>query len=302
LVSLQDIVDAQQRLDGVAEQTPIVRSRIGGGDVVLKCENRQVTGSFKIRGAYNCASQLSPEQLAGGLVAISSGNHAQAVAKSAQLLSTTALIAMPEDSSPLKIERTRALGAEIVFFDRFRKDREEVLVELLKDSGRSFIPPYDHPHVIAGQGTAALELFEQAGEIDALIVPVSGGGLIAGCGIVAKAHNPKLRLIGVEPRAGDDTFRSLRAGERVWIEAPVTIADGLRAQIPGEVTFPINQAQIDEVVTVTDQAILSAVGFLRDRVGEAVEPSGAVGVAALLSRRVNPDGQRVGVILSGGNA
>jgi threonine dehydratase len=199
------------------------------------------------------------------------------------------------------MERTRELGAEIVTFDRFAKDRDQVLAELMRSSGRAYIPPYDHPHVIAGQGTVALELFDDAGDLDILIVPVSGGGLIAGCGIVAKARNPALRLIGIEPRAGDDTKRSLRAGERVSIEPPVTIADGLRAQIPGEITFPINQAQIDEIVTVTDQEIRSAMGFLRDRAGETVEPSGAAGIAALFSRRINTEDQRVGVILSGGN-
>lgn len=270
-------------------------------NVFCKAENRQLTGSFKIRGAYNCASRFPKRQLDHGLIAISSGNHAQAVAKSAQLLGTTAVIAMPEDSSPVKRERTEALGATIVGFDRFARDREDVLRELLADSKRCFVPPYDHPHVMAGQGTAALELFEDAEDIDVLVVPISGGGLMAGSGTIAKHLNPNVRLIGVEPEAADDTKRSFAEGERIWIEAPVTIADGLRTQIPGELTFEINRRLVDEVVLVTDDEILEAMRLLRESLGEVVEPSGAVGVAALLGGHVQAAHTRVGVILSGGN-
>ena len=235
------------------------------------------------------------------MIAISSGNHAQAVAKAAQLLGTTAIIAMPDDSSELKRERTEALGATVVGFDRFARDRSEVLAEMLEDSPRTLIPPYDHPHVIAGQGTAALELIEDAGDLDVLIVPVSGGGLIAGCGTIAKHLDPDIRLVGVEPETANDTERSLEAGERVWIEAPVTIADGLRTQIPGELTFEINRRLIDELVTVTDDDIRAAMLLLRTELGEVVEPSGAASLAALLGGKVETRGRRVGVILSGGN-
>jgi threonine dehydratase len=272
------------------------------GDVRLKAENRQLTGSFKIRGAYNAVSRLSSEELEHGVIAISSGNHAQAVAKACQLVGTTAVIAMPSDSSPLKRAATEALGAEIIAFDRFARDREDVLRELLADTKRTFIPPYDHPQVMAGQGTAALELLEDVGELDVLIVPVSGGGLIAGCGTIAKHLRPGLRLVGVEPEAANDTKLSLERGERVWIEAPRTIADGLRTQIPGELTFEVNRRLVDELVLVSDDEIREATAFLREELGEVVEPSGAVGVAALRAGRLaDVAGRRVGIILSGGN-
>jgi threonine dehydratase len=301
----QDVLDARERLMGVAVRTPVLTSAAlddaVGSTVLCKAENRQVTGSFKIRGAYNCSSRFPDEQLAHGLIAISSGNHAQAVAKSAQLLGTTAVIAMPDDSSPLKRRATKALGATVVGFDRFARDREDVLRELLADSKRCFVPPYDHPHVMAGQGTAALELLEDAGDIDVLVVPISGGGLMAGCGTIAKHLNPKLRLVGVEPEAADDTKRSLAAGERIWIEAPVTIADGLRTQIPGELTFEINRRLVDDMVLVSDDEIRDAIALVRSALGEVVEPSGAAGVAALLSHGLDVSGRRIGVILSGGN-
>ncbi len=298
MVTLDDVLDAQRRLEGVAVRTPVLEATIAGVRTVLKCENRQATGSFKIRGAYNCASRFASAELERGLVAISSGNHAQAVARTAQILGTSALIAMPEDSSELKLEATRELGAEIVSFDRFARDREDVLREVLTSSKRCFVPPYDHPHVIAGQGTATLELLDDAGGIDVLVVPVSGGGLIAGSSIAAKGRDPAIRIVGVEPEAGDDTKRSFAAERRIWIEAPRTIADGLRCQIPGEVTFPINRRTVDEIVTVSDDEIREALSVLAG-LGEKVEPSGAVGVAALMVGRVA--GRRPAAILSGGN-
>jgi threonine dehydratase len=301
----RDVFDARERLHDVAIRTPVIEHALFhdrvGAEVFCKAENRQLTGSFKIRGAYNAASRLAPEQLAHGLIAISSGNHAQAVAKSAQLLGTTAVIAMPEDSSPLKRKATEALGATVVTFDRFARDREDVLRELLAGSDRAFIPPYDHPHVIAGQGTAALELLEDVERLDVLVVPVSGGGLIAGSATIAKHLDPSIQVVGVEPEAANDTQRSLAAGERVWIEAPVTIADGLRTQIPGELTFEINRRLVDDLVTVTDDEIRDAMAFLQLEASEVVEPSGAVGIAALFSGRLKVRGLKVGVILSGGN-
>jgi threonine dehydratase len=303
-ITIADVEAAAERLRGVALRTPVADEsaldELTGARVFCKLENRQITGSFKIRGAYNCASQLGAEQLANGLVAISSGNHAQAVAKSAELLGTTALVAMPEDSSPYKLDATRALGAEVILFDRFARDRDDVLRELLASSDRAFIPPYDHAHVMAGQGTVALELFDLVGELDVLIVPMSGGGLMAGSATVAKVRSDGIRIVGVEPETADDTKRSLAAGERVWIEAPVTIADGLRTQIPGELTFEVNRRLVDEVVTVSDDEIRDAMAFLREH-DEIVEPSGAVGIAALQTGRIRANGQRVGVIISGGN-
>ena len=296
-ITHEDVLDAARQIRGVTIRTPVVP----WGDVRLKAENRQLTGSFKIRGAYNAVSRLSDEQLSHGVIAISSGNHAQAVAKAAQLMATTAVVAMPSDSSAYKRSATEALGAEIVEFDRFARDREDVLRELLADTKRTFIPPYDHPHVMAGQGTAALELIEETGELDVLVVPVSGGGLISGCGTIAKHLCPDLRLVGVEPEAANDTKLSLDAGERIWIEAPRTIADGLRTQIPGELTFEVNRRLVDELVLVSDDEIREAMAFLRDELDEVVEPSGAVGVAALRSERVDVSTKRVGVILSGGN-
>jgi threonine dehydratase len=301
VITIADVEAAAQRLQGVALRTPVNRLEAFGSHLMCKLENRQVTGSFKIRGAYNCASQLPDDQLAKGLVAISSGNHAQAVAKSAQLLGTTALIAMPEDSSVYKLEATRALRAEVVLFDRFARDRDEVLRELLATSDRAFIPPYDHPHVMAGQGTVVLELLEDVPDIDVVLVPMSGGGLMAGCATVAKARNPTTRVIGVEPATANDTQLSFAKGERVWIDAPVTIADGLRVQTPGELTFEINRRLVDDVVTVTDDEIRGAMAFLRDELDETVEPSGAVGIAALQTERVDAGGQRAAVVISGGN-
>lgn len=305
MVSLRDVRDAAQRLDGVAHRTPVVRSRTlderVGARVFLKAENLQRVGAFKFRGAYNAVSRLSAEQLARGVAAFSSGNHAQAVALSARELGATAVIAMPEDSPAAKLEAVRDYGAEIVLFDRYVDDREAIGKRLAEERGLTLIPPYDHPHVIAGQGTAALELLEEVGELDALVVPVSGGGLMAGSAIVAEGLQPGLRLVGVEPEAGDDTRRSLAAGERTGVPAPRTIADGQTATIPGELTFPIVQRLVDEVVTVSDDELRAALRFAVDRLKLVLEPSGASGLAALLAGRLRADAERVGVILSGGN-
>lgn len=305
MVSLRDVRDAAQRLDGVAHRTPVVRSRTlderVGARVFLKAENLQRVGAFKFRGAYNAVSRLSAEQLARGVAAFSSGNHAQAVALSARELGATAVIAMPEDSPAAKLAAVRDYGAEIVLFDRYVDDREAIGKRLAEERGLTLIPPYDHPHVIAGQGTAALELLEEVGELDALVVPVSGGGLMAGSAIVAEGLQPGLRLVGVEPEAGDDTRRSLAAGERTGVPAPRTIADGQTATIPGELTFPIVQRLVDEVMTVSDDELRAALRFAVDRLKLVLEPSGASGLAALLAGRLRADAERVGVILSGGN-
>jgi threonine dehydratase len=303
-VTLADVREAAARLEGVANRTPVVTSRTlderTGRHVFLKCESLQRGGAFKFRGAYNRISQLSREEARRGVVAFSSGNHAQGVALAARLLSVPATIVMPADAPPVKLAATRAYGAEVVSYDRLGQDREEIGRRLAKDRGLTLVPPYDDPAVIAGQGTTALELLEEVPELDALVVPVSGGGLIAGCATAARALSPRIRVFGVEPAEANDTQLSLAAGERVTIPLPSTIADGLRVPTPGRLTFPIVRRLVEAVVTVSETEIREALRFLLLRMKLAVEPSGAVGVAALLAGRI-PAGPRVGVVVSGGN-
>ncbi|MER7859727.1 pyridoxal-phosphate dependent enzyme [Amycolatopsis japonica] len=303
-VTIDDIRDAAARLAGVAHRTPVVRSRtldeLVGAEVFIKCENLQRVGAFKFRGAYNAASRLSPEQLAKGIAAYSSGNHAQAVALAARELGSSAVILIPEDTPQSKKDATAGYGAEIVTYDRYTGDRVAIGEALAADRGLALIPPYEHPHVIAGQGTAALELLEDTESLDTLVVPVGGGGLIAGSSIAAKAVRPGIRVVGVEPAAGDDTKRSLEAGERVSIPVPRTIADGQAASVPGELTFSINRRLVDDIALVTDEQVRDAMRFAFERLKLVIEPSGATGLAALLSGRIPASG-RVGVIISGGN-
>ena len=304
-VNLAEIRTAAARIDAIVRRTPVVTSHgfdaQAGAAVFFKCENLQRGGAFKIRGAANFLLSIPENELPRGVVAFSSGNHAQAVAIAAKTLGTRATIVMPEDAPRSKMEATRARGAEVVIYDRLREDREVIARNIADESGATVVPPYDHPWIIAGQGTAALELMEECADLDALLVPVGGGGLISGCAVAAKALNPRIRIIGVEPADGNDTFLSLRKGERARIPAPETIADGLRAQMPGAVTFPIIQRLADDIVLVSDDEIRAAVRFLLTRKKLLVEPSGAVGAAALLARKVNGVTGRVGVILSGGN-
>ncbi|GAA2583166.1 pyridoxal-phosphate dependent enzyme [Winogradskya consettensis] len=305
MVILQDVRDAAERLKGVAHRTPVIRSRtlddLVGASVFLKAENLQRVGAFKFRGAYNAFSQLTPEQLTRGVVTFSSGNHAQAIALSARELGSTAVIVMPQDSPVAKLDAVRGYGAEIVLYDRYTADREEIGRTLAGERGLTLIPPFDHPHVIAGQGTAALELLDEVGELDAIVVPVGGGGLIAGTAVAAKGLHPAIRVIGVEPEAGDDTRRSLAAGERITIDVPRTIADGQATTAPGELTFALNKDLVDEIVLVSDDELRDALRFAVDRLKLVLEPSGATGLAALLTGRVTPTPARIGVILSGGN-
>jgi threo-3-hydroxy-L-aspartate ammonia-lyase len=235
------------------------------------------------------------------VIAYSSGNHAQAVALSARLLGSHATIVMPEDAPTAKLEATRGYGADVVLYDRYTQSREEIGAQLAHERGLELVPPYDDPLVMAGQGTAALELLEDVPELDVLLVPVSGGGLIAGCATAAKALRPEIRVVGVEPETGDDTRQSLAAGERVRIDVPRTIADGLQATSPGELTFAVNSRRVDEIVTVTDEEIVAAMIFLYERMKIVAEPSGAVGIAALLSGKVDANDKATGVVLSGGN-
>ncbi len=304
-VTEDDVRSAAARIAGVAHRTPVVRSRtldrLVGTQAFLKCENLQRAGAFKFRGAYNAASRLSAEQLARGLVTYSSGNHAQALALVARELGTRAVIVMPEDAPQSKVDAVRGYGAEVLTYDRYTGDRVAIGEQIARQRGLTLIPPYEHPHVIAGQGTAALELMEDVADLDTLLVPVGGGGLVAGCATIATALRPGIRVIGVEPEAGDDTKRSLSAGHRVTISVPRTIADGQAAETPGELTFSINQRLLDGIELVSDTEIREAMRFAFDRLKLVVEPSGATALAALLAVRLAPKPERAGVIISGGN-
>lgn len=270
-------------------------------EVVLKAENLQRSGSFKFRGAFNAISRLDAAELRRGVAAFSSGNHAQAVALAAREHGAGAVIVMPEDAPASKLAATAGYGAEIVTYDRYAGDREGIGRRLADERGLTLIPPYDHPDVIAGQGTAALELIEQAGPLDAIVVPVGGGGLAAGAATIAAALAPGAEVLVVEPEAGDDTKRSLAAGERVEIPIPRTIADGQGAALPGELTFPINRALLAGITLVSNAEIVASMRFLFERMKIVAEPSGATALAALLCGRLRLEGRRVGVIVSGGN-
>ncbi|MFC7885709.1 threo-3-hydroxy-L-aspartate ammonia-lyase [Streptomyces sp. NPDC057376] len=304
-VTFADVRDAAARLDGIANRTPVLTSRtldaLVGAEVFVKCENFQRVGAFKFRGAYNAASRLSAGQLAKGVAAYSSGNHAQAVALAARELGTTAVILMPEDAPRSKREATAGYGAEIVTYDRYTQDRTALGEALAEERGLALVPPYDHPHVIAGQGTAALELLEETGALDALVVPVGGGGLVAGSATAAKALHPGIRVVGVEPEAGDDTKRSLDSGERVTVPVPRTIADGQALPTPGEITFSVNRRLVDAIALVSDDEIVAAMRFAFERLKIVLEPSGATALAALMAGRLEPRPRRIGVIASGGN-
>jgi threonine dehydratase len=304
-LSLADVRAAADRIAGVAHRTPVLTSRTlderVGAQVFLKAENLQRIGAFKFRGAFNAISRLTPEQLRYGVAAYSSGNHAQAVALAARIAGTKAVILMPADAPPTKLAATRGYGAEIVEYDRYTQDRAALAKELATERGLTLIPPYDHVDVMAGQGTVALELIEEVGHLGALLVPVGGGGLMAGCATAATMMSPGIRMIGVEPAAGDDHARSLAAGERVEIDVPRTIADGQAISTPGELTFAVNRRLVDSFELVSDEEILVAMAFAFERLKIVLEPSGASALAALLAGRIRGLPERVGVVLSGGN-
>ncbi|HET6988230.1 MAG TPA: threo-3-hydroxy-L-aspartate ammonia-lyase [Kribbella sp.] len=304
-LSLTDVRAAADRIAGVAHRTPVLTSRTldqrVGAQVFLKAENFQRIGAFKFRGAFNAISRLTPEQLRYGVAAYSSGNHAQAVALAARIAGTTAVILMPADAPPTKLAATRGYGAEIVEYDRYTQDRAALAKELATERGLTLIPPYDHYDVMAGQGTVALELIEEVGHLGALLVPVGGGGLMAGCATAATMLSPGIRMIGVEPAAGDDHARSLAAGERVEIDVPRTIADGQAISSPGELTFAVNRRLVDSFELVSDDEILAAMAFAFERLKIVLEPSGASALAALLAGRIHGLPERVGMVLSGGN-
>jgi threonine dehydratase len=304
-VTLDDIERAAERIKVLAHRTPVLRSRLvdreAGMQTFFKCENLQRGGSFKIRGALNFLLLLSEEERKRGIVTFSSGNHAQAVAMAADHLGISATIVMPTDTPKAKLESTKAYGPKIVFFDRQRESREEIARKIAEESGAAVVPSYDHPWIIAGQGTAALELLRDQPKLDAIITPLGGGGLLSGALIIAKGLRPEIHVFGAEPELASDWHQSLRKGERVEIEPPPTIADGLRTTVPGKLTFSIVRGLADGVVLVSEQEIKDTVRFLLSRMKILAEPSGAVGAAAVLKRKLPVGIEAVGVILSGGN-
>ena len=309
-IDFDDISAAAARLQGVVRRTPVMTSRtaddMAGAQLFFKCENFQRMGAFKFRGAYNALAQFTPEQREAGVIAFSSGNHAQAIALSARLLGMPSVIVMPHDSPAAKLAATRGYQegqarSEVLIYDRYSEDREAIGRRLAQERGMTLIPPYDHAHVMAGQGTAALELLEETGPLDMLLVCVGGGGLISGCAVAAHHISPGIEVIGVEPEAGNDTQQSLALGRIVHIEIPKTIADGAQTQHSGTLTFPVIQRLVSRIVTVSDAQLVQAMCFFAERMKMVVEPTGCLGAAALLQGVVAARGQRVGVIVSGGN-
>jgi threo-3-hydroxy-L-aspartate ammonia-lyase len=309
-ISYDDIAAAAARLLGVAHRTPLMRSRFAdeatGAQVFFKCENLQRMGAFKFRGAYNALAQFTPAQREAGVIAFSSGNHAQAIALSARLLGMPSVIVMPKDSPAAKLAATRGYqqgrrASEVVLYDRYSEDREAIGQRLARERGMTLIPPYDHPHVMAGQGTAAAELIQQAGALDLLLVCVGGGGLISGCAVAAHHLSPGTEVVGIEPEAGNDTQQSLARGEIVHIDTPKTIADGAQTQHSGRLTFPVIQRLVNRIETVSDAQLVDTMRFFAERMKLVVEPTGCLAAAALLHGVVPAAGRRVGVIISGGN-
>jgi threo-3-hydroxy-L-aspartate ammonia-lyase len=304
-IGFDDVCAAAQRLKEVAHRTPVLTSRtadeIAGAALFFKCENYQRMGAFKFRGAYNALAQFSSEQKKRGVCAFSSGNHAQGIALSAKLLGMPAAIVMPLDSPVVKMAATRGYGAEVITYDRYTEDRMAIGQKLAQERGMTLIPPYDHAHVMAGQGTVALELLQDVPQLDTLLVCLGGGGLISGCAVAAKHLNPKIRVIGVEPEAGNDAQQSKAAGKIIKIDTPKTIADGAQTQFVGNLTFPVIQELVDEIVTVSDAQLIEAMRFAASRMKMVIEPTGGLAMAAAMQGAVNVKGQRVGVIISGGN-
>lgn len=304
-ITLDDVMAASKRIEALAKKTPVLTSHLfneaGGVSTFFKCENLQSGGAFKIRGALNFLMCLSEAERKRGVVTYSSGNHAQAVAMAAAHLGVKATIVMPLDAPKSKIESTRRFEPQIIFFDRFKESREEIANRIAGETGMTVLPSYDHPWIMAGQGTVALELLRAVPELEALVVCLGGGGLLSGSAIVARALSPQIRLFGVEPELANDWQLSFKAGQRVLIDAPCTIADGLRTTIPGEVTFPIVHALVEGVLLVTEEEITHAMRFLLSRMKILTEPSGAVGAAAVLHGKIPRDVKSAGVIISGGN-
>lgn len=305
LPTYQDVEAAAQRIAGFAHKTPVMTSTTVnnefGAEFFFKCENFQRMGAFKFRGALNALSQLSPEQKKAGVIAFSSGNHAQGIALAAQILNIPATILMPIDSPEVKVAATQGYGAKVIRFDRYTQDREQLCRELAEQNGLTIIPPYDHVDIIAGQGTAAKELFEKVGELDALFVCLGGGGLLSGCALAARALSPNCKVYGVEPEAGNDAQQSFRSGKIVHIATPKTIADGAQTQHIGHYTFELIKQNVDDILTVTDAQLVDRMKFYAERMKIIVEPTGCLSFAAALNMKEQLRGQRVGIIISGGN-
>jgi threonine dehydratase len=305
LPTYDDVVAAAARIAGHAHRTPVLTSRTAneqtGAQLFFKCENLQRMGAFKFRGAYNALAKFDADQRRAGVVAFSSGNHAQAIALSARLLGMPATIVMPQDAPASKIAATRGYGAQVVTYDRYTEDREQIGRDLAARHGYTLVPPYDHADVIAGQGTAAKELFEEVGPLDAFFVCLGGGGLLSGAALATRALAPQCKLYGVEPEAGNDGQQSFRSGAIVHIDTPRTIADGAQTQHLGQLTFPIIRRDVDDILTVTDDELREAMRFFASRMKLVVEPTGCLGFAAARAMKDQLKGKRVGVLISGGN-
>jgi len=304
-ISYDDVVRAHERIAGVAHRTPVMRSATAnvqtGGTLFFKCEMLQRIGAFKIRGAYNAVAQFTPAQREGGVITFSSGNHGQAIALAAHLLGVRAVIVMPKDAPDMKVAATQGYGGEVVRYDRYAEDPAAVVKRIADERGMTFIPPFDHPHVMAGQGTVAKELFEEAGALDMIITPLGGGGLLSGTATAARHFNPDCEVIGVEPEAGNDAQQSLAKGEIVRIETPRTIADAAQSRSLGQHTFPVLQQLGARVVTVSDAQLVDTMKFFAARMKLVVEPTGCLAAAAVFSGQLDVRGKRVGIVLSGGN-
>ena len=305
LPTYDDVVQAAGRIAGIANRTPVLTSRTVndafGAEVFFKCENLQRMGAFKFRGACNALARFTPEQRRAGVVAFSSGNHAQAIALAARLLDMPATIVMPHDAPAAKVAATKGYGGNVVVYDRYTEDREQIGRDLAEKHGLTLIPPYDHPDVIAGQGTAAKELFEEVGALDAVFAPLGGGGLLAGTALATRALAPRCKLFGVEPEAGNDGQQSFRSGAIVHIDTPRTIADGAQTQHLGNFTFPIIRRDVDDILTATDDDLVDCMRFFAERMKLVVEPTGCLGLAAARRMRDALRGQRIGIVVSGGN-
>jgi threonine dehydratase len=304
-LTYSDVEQAAARLAGAAHRTPVLTSTTAdartGAKLFFKAENYQRMGAFKFRGAYNAIARFDAAQRAAGVLTFSSGNHAQAIALSARLAGIRATIIMPNDAPALKVQATKEYGGEVIFYDRYTENREEIARRLADERGMTLVPPYDHPDVICGQGTAAKELFEDAGPLDILLVPLGGGGLLAGCALAASGLAPDCKVIGVEPEAGNDGQQSLRKGEIVHIGVPKTIADGAMVTHVGEHNFEVIKRRVDDIVTVSDAQLVETMKFFAERMKMVVEPTGCLGAAAALCGVVPVAGKRVGILISGGN-
>lgn len=305
LPDYNDVAAAAERIADYANKTPVMTSRTVndefGAEVFFKCENFQRMGAFKFRGAMNALRQFTPEQRATGVVTFSSGNHAQAIALSAKLLGIPATIIMPHDAPAAKVAATKGYGGNVVIYDRYTEDREKIGRELAEKQGLTLIPPYDHPHVIAGQGTATKELIEEVGQLDVLFVCLGGGGLLSGSSLAARHLSPDCIIYGVEPEAGNDGQQSFRSGKIVHIDTPKTIADGAQTQHLGNITFPIIQRNVHDILTVSDDELVASMKFIAERMKIVVEPTGCLGFAAARARKAELRGKKIGIIISGGN-